>query len=248
IYNDPNEQQQHQEPEQGESAATTQSPSKRKQKRRKQQKRRPAYDSLEQDDDPFDFYGSSALPIALPHQQPMYYYGPHLDSYYDLRRLQAYNDYAQQASYYDPYYEEGESQYTNEENVRKLNGKKYALLRPLALAIKMPNSEAAPLTILDVNDDNAANDEDAIIDDVTTESGDAGAVESADQSVANEDSASMVLSESMRNAIGTYMRDDQRNRQRQRQGEKKVEALGLAKIKPRNWHSFPIADRLVSAS
>ncbi|XP_051862864.1 uncharacterized protein LOC127565944 [Drosophila albomicans] len=242
IYNDQKEQEQQQELEQDDSEATTQSPSKRKRKRRKQQKRRPVYDSAEQDDDPYGYYGGSSLPIALPHQQPMYYY-PNLENYYDLRRLQAYNDYAQHASYYDPsYYEESpvedeQPQYESEENVRKLNGKKYAILRPLALAIKVPNNDASVAAIDEVLDDDrlATNDEDAAneADVVATEG-------------ASDDSAS-TLSESMRNAIGTYMRDDQRNRERQRQAEK-VEAQGIAKIRPRNRHSVPIAERLVNAS
>ncbi|KAH8310700.1 hypothetical protein KR044_002617 [Drosophila immigrans] len=256
MYNEHKEQEQQQDLEQDEAAATTQNPSKRKRKRRKQQKqRRPAYDALEQDDDPYDYYRGSALPIALPQQQPLYYYGQNLDGYYDLRRLQAYHDYAQQPTYYDPsYYEESPSaEEQPEENVRKVNGKKYAVLRPLALAIKMPNSDAPVVidVIDDANDDDdrlAANDEDAAVadDDVTNANADA----SEGETVTTEDSASgsTVLSESMRNAIGTYMRDDQRNRQRQRQAEKKVEALGLAKIKPRNWRSFLVAERLVNAS
>lgn len=230
-----------QEDEQDQSEVPTENSNKRKRKRRKQQRRRPIYDSSEQDDSN-DYYGSS-LPLPLrTRQQPMYYYGPNVDRYYDLRRLQAYNDYANQASYYQQYYEDGPSEeeqpeYTAEETL----GKKYTVLRPLRLAIKVSNSDSPAAIELDEE-----NDESLLANDAANENDDAPEV--VDDSSSMQDDSTSTLSESMRNAIGTYMRDDQRNRQRQRQSEKQVEAISSAKSKPRNRHSFLLAARLVNVA
>ncbi|KAL7728807.1 hypothetical protein ACLKA6_004160 [Drosophila palustris] len=233
LYSDDQEDQQHQ------SDVPTESSNKRK--RRKKQRRRPIYDSLEQDDQ-YDYYGSS-LPLSLrTGQQPMYYYGPNVDRYYDLRRLQAYNDYANQASYYQQYYDDGPSEeeqpeYTSEETL----GKKYTVLRPLRLAIKVSSSDSP--AAIEIDDEN---DESLLANDAANENDDAPEV--VDDSSSMQDDSTSTLSESMRNAIGTYMRDDQRNRQRQRQSEKPVEANSSAKIKPRSRHSFLLAARLVNVA
>ncbi|XP_034487811.1 uncharacterized protein LOC117791975 [Drosophila innubila] len=233
LYSDDNEDEQ----DQSSSGATMQSSNKRKRKRRKQQRRRPIYESVEQDD-PYDFYGA---PLRQQ-QKPIYYYGPNVDSYYDMRRLQAYNDYANQANYYEQYYEDGQSEeeqpeYASEENL----GKKYAVLRPLGLAIKVSSSDSPAAIEIDEE-----TDESLLANDAANENVDAPEV--VDDSSSMQDDSTSTLSESMRNVIGTYMRDDQRNRQRQRQSEKKVEAISSAKTKPRNRHSFLLAARLVNAA
>ncbi|EDW67679.2 uncharacterized protein [Drosophila virilis] len=218
------------------STSGTQSANKRKRKRRKQQKRRPVYDSQEQDD-PYDYYGAP-LTVSLPQHQPMFYYGP--SDYYGMRRLQHYN----QPNYYDQYFEdnlqaEGDAQDAAEESLGELNAKKYTVLRPISLAIKLPSEELSAETILDEsNDDNLANEDEDENYGVDTE----GGVGSAATDATNDDHE---LSESMRNALGAYMRDDHRNRQRQRQSDTHKEMGAPAKVKPRKHQRYLLAARLV---
>ncbi|XP_064551099.1 uncharacterized protein LOC135437165 [Drosophila montana] len=222
------------------STSGTQSANKRKRKRRKQQKRRPIYDSQEQDD-PYNYYGAP-LPVSLPPHQPMFYYGP--SDYYGMRRLQHYNDYAPQPNYYDQYFEdnllvEDDAQDAAEENLGKLNANKYTVLRPISLAIKLPSDELSVGTTLDESiDHNSANENEDETYGINTE----GGVGSAATDATNDDHE---LSESMRNALGTYMRDDHRNRQRQRQSDTHKKMGAPAKVKPRKHQRYLLAARLV---
>lgn len=243
--------------------ATTKNPNKRKRKRRKQQKQRPSYDSVEQLDDPYDpYYSSDYLRLSLAHQQqqqqPMFYYGPNLGSYYDTRRLQALNDYAalndytsSQVGYYDPLFDAGsapiddqELEYASDEELGKLNTKKLTVLRPLSLTIKLPSNT-------DTNDESEVNDNaaaDEVVNDVANDENDVEASvgnkpEDGSSSTANE-IATAALSESMRNALGTYMRDDPENRQRQRQSEKPAETETPAVERPRQRHHLFFTARL----
>lgn len=229
VYTDEHDEQLQQEQS---STSGTQSANKRKRKRRKQQKRRPVYDSQEQDD-PYDYYGA---PL------PMFYYGP--SDYYGMRRLQHYNDYAVQPNYYDQYFEgnllpEDDAQDAAEENLGELNAKTYTVLRPISLAIKLPNEELSVETTLDEsNDENLANEDEDETYGIVTE----GGVGSAATDATNDDHE---LSESMRNALGAYMRDDHRNRQRQRQSDTHREMGAPAKVKPRKHQRYLLAARLV---
>lgn len=243
--------------------ATTKNPNKRKRKRRKQQKQRPSYDSVEQLDDPYDpYYSSDYLRLSLAHQQqhqqPMFYYGPNLGSYYDTRRLQALNDYAalndytsSQVGYYDPLFDadtapidDQELEYASDEELGKLNTKKLTVLRPLSLTIKLPSNT-------DTNDESEVNDNaaaDEVVNDVANDENDVEASvgnkpEDGSSSTANE-IATAALSESMRNALGTYMRDDPENRQRQRQSEKPAETETSAVERPRQRHHLFFTARL----
>lgn len=241
--------------------ATTNSLNKRKRKRRKQQKQRPSYDSVEQLDDPYvPYYGSNYLRLSLAQQQqqqPMFYYGPNVGSYYDAHRLQALNDYAalndytnSQLGYYDPLFDAGtapideqELEYASGEDLGKLNTKKLTVLRPLALTIKLPSPDP---TDESEADNNVAADE--VITDVANDENDVDASvgnkpEDGSSSTDNEISTAS-LSESMRNALGTYMRDDLESRQRQRQSEKPVETETAAVERPRQRHHLFFTARL----
>lgn len=231
--------------------ATTRNPNKRKRKRRKQQKQRPIYDSVEQIDDPFDYYGSDYLRLSLvQQQQPMFYYGPNIGSYYDTRRLQALNDYNHQVGYYDPQFvagadttDEQELDYTSGDELGKLNTKKITVLRPLALAVKLPSN--VPSTAeSETNTKEGADDATIVVasndDDVDASVGDKP--EGSNTSIPNDISIA-AFSESMRNALGTYMRDDLENQQRQRQSENQVDTKTSIE-KPRQWQHLLFTARL----
>lgn len=231
--------------------ATTRNPNKRKRKRRKQQKQRPIYDSVEQIDDPFDYYGSDYLRLSLvQQQQPMFYYGPNIGSYYDTRRLQALNDYNHQVGYYDPQFvagadttDEQELDYTSGDELGKLNTKKITVLRPLALAVKLPSN--VPSTAeSETNTKEGADDATIVVasndDDADASVGDKP--EGSNTSIPNDISIA-AFSESMRNALGTYMRDDLENQQRQRQSENQVDTKTSIE-KPRQWQHLLFTARL----
>lgn len=230
--------------------ATTRNPNKRKRKRRKQQKRRPNYDSVEQIDDSFDYYGSDYLRLSLlQQQQPMFYYGSNIGSYYDTHRLQAFNDYNHQVGYYDPLFaagtdttDEQELDFTSDGELGKLNTKKFTVLRPLALAVKLSSNE--PTAESEANTKEGADDA-AIVeasndDDANASVGDTP--EGSNSSIPNDISIA-AFSESMRNALGTYMRDDLENRQRQRQSENKVDTKTSIE-RPRQRHHLLLTARL----
>ncbi|EDW16552.2 uncharacterized protein LOC6575071 [Drosophila mojavensis] len=222
------------------STAAAQSAKKRKRKRRKQQKRRPMYDSQEKEEHPYDYYGSTL-------HQPMYYYGP--NDYYGMRRLQTFSDIAAQPNYYDQFYKdssvEGDvPQYTTEENESfgKPSTKRFAIVRPVTLAIQLPNGDSSGASTLDVMPDDSVTNEnvDESISSVGTDT--EGNVDSESSAASNDDQ--MPLSESVRNAFGTYMRDDRESRKRQRQSEQK-DMGEPAKWKPRKQLRYVLAARLV---
>lgn len=229
--------------------ATTRNPNKRKRKRRKQQKQRPTYDSVEQIDDPFDYYGPDYMRLSLvQQQQPMFYYGSNLGSYYDTRRLQALNDYNHQIGYYDPQFAAGsdttdELDYTSGGELGKLNTKKITVLRPLALAVKLSSND--PTTVDSETNTKEGADDAAIVvasndDDVDVSVGDKP--EGSNSSIPNDISIAGFTG-SMRNALGTYMRDDLENRQRQRQSENKVDTKTSIE-RPRQWQHLLFTARL----
>ncbi|XP_043070732.1 nuclear control of ATPase protein 2 isoform X2 [Drosophila grimshawi] len=232
LYNDEQataeeEEEQQQQPEQSTA-------SKRKRRRRKQQKRRPVFESEEQTDYPYDYYGDNTLPMPS-----LYYYHPH--DYYGLRRLQNYQDYAQPASYYHPYFveqnavneEETDSEYTSTDNLGKLNTKKkVAVLRPLSLAFALPAAEQNTANKHVASSAEANENEDEDEDDSFLVVGSKPEVNVG--RIANEDRSTATLSESARNALGTYMRDDIQTRQRQRHSEQQLKVDGASeKAKPR---------------
>ncbi|XP_023172684.2 uncharacterized protein LOC111600667 isoform X2 [Drosophila hydei] len=231
IYND---EQQEDEVQQS-SAAVTQNAKKRKRKRRKQQKHRPIYDSQELND-PYDYYGTTL-------HQPMYYYGP--NDYYGVRRVQSYADYPRQLNYYDHYFQDNSvtgdvSQYTAEESLGKRNTKNYAVLRPLTLTIQLPSGETTHDEPLNDSVANENTDETYVVVGTNTE----GNVDSAPNAASSDDR--VPLSESVRNAFGTYMHDDIDNRERQRQPAHQRELAALAKSKPRQQQRYLFAARLVN--
>ncbi|KAH8417746.1 hypothetical protein KR222_005284, partial [Zaprionus bogoriensis] len=242
-YSDSQEQKQQTPP------ATTQNPNKRKRKRRKQQKRRPVYDSLDQDDATYDYY-ASALRLSMAQQQPMFYYGPDIGSYYDSQRLQAFNDYASsQPSYYNPLFadsapveeHEEELQFNSDENLGKLNTKKVTVLRPLGLTIKLPANDQ-PSALINSDTEEILANEEPDNEEVNASLSNPNA--DSDSASVDDDDGSAALSASMRNEIGTYMRDDLENRERQRQSEKQVEPATSAVEKPRQHQHFLFAARL----
>lgn len=217
------------------STGAAQSIKKRKRKRRKQQKRRPVYESQEQDDSPYDYYGSTL-------RQRMYYYDP--NDYYGMRRLQAFSDFAVQRNYYDQYYkdssvEDDVPQYTTD----KPSIKRYAIVRPLTLAIQLPNTDSSDTSTPDETPDDSVTNEnvDGTFAAVGTDT--EGNVDSESSTASNDDQ--MPLSESVRNAFGTYMRDDLESRKRQRQSEQQKEMSVPAKWNPRQQLRYVLAARLV---
>ncbi|EDW83156.2 uncharacterized protein Dwil_GK22704, partial [Drosophila willistoni] len=227
---DPEEQQQFQNVE----VDRPQSSNKKKRKRRKQQKRRPVIDS-EEFYDPYDYYGAPpAQPSLLPQAQPMFFFDTNSGSYYGVQRFRP-EDFDDQRNYYNQFYGSGLQSQSNEENgeepemedeeptpLAKLNTKKVTLLRPLTLLVQ---------TTDDKNDVNAAAvEESASTEDNTTTEPSAGDSEDAEASYSS-------LSESMRNALGTYMRDDHLNRQRQRH-EVSAAAESSVSVTPRHRHGY----------
>ncbi|TDG50493.1 hypothetical protein AWZ03_003082 [Drosophila navojoa] len=223
------------------STAAAQSSKKRKRKRRKQQKRRPMYSSQEQDEHPYDYYRTTL-------HQPMYYYGP--NDYYGMRRLQTLSDLAAQPNYYDQFYKdssvEGDlPQYTIEENENfgTPSTKRFAIVRPISLAIQLPNGDSSGSSTLDEMPDDSVTNENVDESSASVGTDTEGNVDHESSTASSDDQ--MPLSESVRNAFGTYMRDDRESRKRQRQSEQQKEMGVPAKWKPRQNLRYVLAARLV---
>ncbi|XP_022209439.2 uncharacterized protein LOC111065526 [Drosophila obscura] len=209
-----------------------QSSKKRKRKHRKQQKRRPAYDSQEYDDS-YDYYAP-----PLPPAQPMFFYDTNSGSYYGVQRFSP-EDF--QTNYYNRFDPSSEREPQEPTILGKINTKKITLLRPLPLSAAgtVDASDSANQNE-DVFDENNLNDNTALTDSTSY-----GIAEDDDDATSHSP-----LSKSMRNALGTYMRDDQRNRQRQRQSERNGGVTAVseagAKVSPRHRNRYFLAARLVN--
>ncbi|XP_001358086.4 uncharacterized protein [Drosophila pseudoobscura] len=201
----------------------SQSSKKRKRKRRKQQKRRPAFDAQEYD--PYDYYAP-----PLPPAEPMFFYDTNSGSYYGVQRFSPQDFQANYYNHFDPA-SEGEPQEPTV--LGKINTKKIALLRPLPLsAVGTVDASDSANQNEDTDDEIDSNDSTALTDATSYGIGEE-----------DDDAASQSpLSESMRNALGTYMRDDQPNRQRQRQSGRNGGVTAIsdsgAKVSPRNQNRY----------
>ncbi|XP_017118759.1 uncharacterized protein LOC108140494 [Drosophila elegans] len=199
------------------AAVAPQSSNKRKRKRRKQQKHRPVYDSQEND----DAYGSYdpyfAPPPPSPSAHPMFFYDTNSGSYYGVQRFSP-QDF--QANFYNfndqPQSEPEETDGDPEEEapvMRRLGTRKVTLLRPLP--VSSVKGQSPPKKVTEVSrPEPTTENEDAV------EETDSSAPSDATSNDEDEDDGDMEanspLSESMRNTLGTYMRDDSHTRQRQR--------------------------------
>lgn len=221
---------QFEEPAQVASQATK----KRKRKRRKQQKRRPSYDSAENDDaySPYDPY---FVPPSPPRSaEPMFFYDTNSGSYYGVQRFSP-QDF--QSNFYGSFIipppreaEDVEGEHEEEAPVmRRLGTRKVTLLRPLPLLSAKGQSLTKLLEVSKPehpieNEDAAEETDSSAPSDAPTSDDDDGDVE-----------AHSPLSESMRNTLGTYMRDDSHTRQRQRLASDAAGANdSAAKVSPRH--------------
>ncbi|XP_017017433.1 uncharacterized protein [Drosophila kikkawai] len=214
---------------------TSPSSSKRNRKRRKQLKRRPVYDS-DESEDPYGSYEPYYAPPPHPaHPQPMFFYDTNSGSYYGVQRFSP-QDF--QASFYHyPDQQQGElEQDENEQEepavMRRLGHRKVTLLRPLPVS---PPKTPSAAKLTELSEPEATNESEDTIEETESDSDDSSA--SADATT-GEDESDMAthspLSESMRNALGAYMRDDRHSRQRQRQTSEGAGAFDAeAKVSPR---------------
>ncbi|SPP83099.1 uncharacterized protein LOC117585386 [Drosophila guanche] len=216
-----------------------QSSKKRKRKRRKQLKRRPSYDSQEYDD-PYEYY---APPLPAPPAQPMFFYDTNSGSYYGVQRFSP-QDF--QPNYYNGFDPSPEIEPQEQPILGKINTKKITLLRPLPLSSPEVQS---PVSTVDASD--SANQSEEVVDDDSS-SDSTPLADATTHSIGEGDNDApkpAPLSESTRNALGTYMRDDQRSRQRQRHSERNggvttVSEAG-AKVTPRHRKRYFLTARLV---
>ncbi|XP_017048876.1 uncharacterized protein LOC108093366 [Drosophila ficusphila] len=186
---------------------------KRKRKRRKQQKRRPAYESEENDDAyaPYDPY--FVPPPPPPHAQPMFFYDTHSGSYYGVQRFSP-QDF--QANFYNFNAQQNEQEEVESEPeeeapvVRRLSSRKVALLRPLPLSsIK----SQVPAKLVEVSKPEKFNENEQTDDETESNAPSNAPADDEEDDADIEPNSS--LSESMRNTLGTYMRDDRHTRRRQ---------------------------------
>uniref|UniRef100_B3P337 GG15214 n=2 Tax=Drosophila erecta TaxID=7220 RepID=B3P337_DROER len=204
-----------------------QTSSKRKRKRRKQQKRRPVYDSGEHDDDysPYDPY--FAPPSPPRSAEPIFFYDTNSGSYYGVQRFSPQDFHTNFYGNFNIPPREAEVESDPERDApvtRRLGTRKVTLLRPLSLLSAKDQSS----TNLEVSKPEPSNENVE-----TAEETDISAPISDDDDGDTEDHSP--LSESMRNTLGTYMRDDSHTRQRQRLAS---DAAGdfdsAAKVSPRH--------------
>ncbi|XP_017003412.2 uncharacterized protein [Drosophila takahashii] len=188
------------------------SSNKRKRKRRKQQKRRPIYEESEENDDdsysPYDPYYAAPPPPSSA--EPMFFYDSNSGSYYGVQRFSP-QDF--QASFYNNFNDQQQGdpeEMESEPVVRRLGTRKVTLLRPLAVS-SAKGQTTAKLTEVSKPETTSENED-------TMEETDSSAASVATTN--DEDDSDIAthspLSESMRNSLGTYMRDDRHTRQRQR--------------------------------
>ncbi|XP_020799486.1 uncharacterized protein LOC110177209 [Drosophila serrata] len=214
----------------------SQSSSKRKRKRRKQLKRRPVYDS-DESEDPYGPYEPYYAPPPHPaHTQPMFFYDTNSGSYYGVQRFSP-QDF-QSSFYHYPNQQHGEAEQGEIEQekpavMRRLGNRKVTLLRPLPVsAPKAPS----PAKLTEFSEPGTTNESDDTIEDTENDSDDSSA--SGDSTIGEEENNMAThspLSESMRNALGAYMRDDRHSRQRQRQTSEGAGAFDAeAKVSPRS--------------
>ncbi|XP_043654004.1 uncharacterized protein LOC122620555 [Drosophila teissieri] len=210
-----------------------QSSKKPKRKRRKQQKRRPVYDSGENDDaySPYDTY--FAPPSPPQSAEPMFFYDTNSGSYYGVQRFSP-QDF--QTNFYGNFNippreaEEVDSEPEQEAPVvRRLGTRKVTLLRPLPLLSAKGQSSTK---LVEIRKPEPSNDNEE-----TAEETDSSAP--SDAPISDDDDgdieAQSALSESMRNTLGTYMRDDSHTRQRQRlASDAAPAAVSAAKVSPRH--------------
>ncbi|XP_017074574.1 uncharacterized protein LOC108110163 [Drosophila eugracilis] len=214
--------------------AVPQNSNKRKRKRRKQQKRRPVYDSEENDDaySPYDPY--FIPPPPPPSAQPMFFYDTNSGSYYGVQRFSP-QDF--QANFYNNYNNQAESEAeemvsepeVESPAVRRLGTRKVTLLRPLHLSSAKGQP---PSKLAEVSKPVTSNENEDTVEEI-----DSSAPSSATSN--DEDDGDIAthspLSESMRNSLGTYMRDDRHTRQRQRLASDGAGAFdSSAKVSPRH--------------
>ncbi|KAH8383118.1 hypothetical protein KR009_006923, partial [Drosophila setifemur] len=191
---------------------------KRKRKRRKQQKRRPVYDS-EEFRDPYDPYFPQSPPLSPA--QPMYFFDTNSGNYYGVQRyspLDFQNNFYPYPNQQQAGSGEEESQQTEDlPLVRRLGPRKVTLLRPLTSAQRQSQSQSVEvIEQKPTNESEGAEEEEN-----ESELNDSTATSDPTSSDATGEDDSDIpthspLSESMRNTLGTYMRDDRHNRQRQR--------------------------------
>ncbi|KAH8313746.1 hypothetical protein KR067_011132, partial [Drosophila pandora] len=216
--------------------AVQESSNKRKRKRRKQQKRRPSFDSEEFGDpyNPYDPYYTQSPPLAP--EQPMFFYDTNSGSYYGVQR---YSPQDFQANFFSNFHEQAEPEPEEVEPIseqipvlRKLSTRKVTLLRPVPLSSGKGQSQthlAETVQPEPTNSNEEVTDE-SDVDEGSTMS-DAPTSEDDDGDIAPQSP----LSESMRNSLGAYMRDDHHTRQRQRQsGSERRIFDSSAKVSPRH--------------
>ncbi|XP_050744386.1 uncharacterized protein LOC108032072 [Drosophila biarmipes] len=217
-----------------------QNSNKRKRKRRKQQKLQPIYDEEENDDDYIPYSPYYAPPPPQTSAEPMFFYDSNSGNYYGVQRFSPedfhasfYNNFNTQPQN-DPEEVDSEPEEVDSEPdedtsvVRRLSNRKVTLLRPLPVAtVKSPS----PHRLAEISKPETTNqNEDTVM---KTDSS-----APTDETTNDEDDGDIVthspLSESMRNTLGTYMRDDRHTRQRQRLASDGAGALDSgAKISPR---------------
>ncbi|XP_070853185.1 uncharacterized protein [Drosophila suzukii] len=221
---------QHEEP----APVASQSSNKRKRKRRKQQKRRPIYDA-EEDDDAYSPYNHYYAPPPPPSSaEPMFFYDSNSGNYYGVQRFSP-QDF--QARFYNNFHDQQQSEPEEVDSepeedtsvVRRLSNRKVTLLRPLPLSTVKSSS---PAKSIEVSKPETANQNEDIVEEPDSSAPN-------DTTTNDEDDGDIAthspLSESMRNTLGTYMRDDRHTRQRQRLASDGAGALDSeAKVSPRH--------------
>ncbi|XP_016983756.2 uncharacterized protein LOC108047865 [Drosophila rhopaloa] len=212
----------------------SQSSNKRKRKRRKQQKRRPVYDSQENDDDygSYDHYYAPPPPPP-PSAQPMFFYDTNSGNYYGVQRFSPQDFQARFYSFNGQQQREPEDNDSEPETaspvLRRLGPRKVTLLRPLAVSsVKSqspPKAEVSRPESTNKNEETVEENDSSTPSDATINDEDDGDIETHSP-----------LSESMRNALGTYMRDDLHTRERQRLASDGADAHDSdAKVSPRHY-------------
>ncbi|KAH8294667.1 hypothetical protein KR018_001018, partial [Drosophila ironensis] len=221
------------------------SSTKRKRRRRKQQKRKHAYDTEEYGDpyNPYDPYFTQSPPLAP--EQPMFFYDTNSGSYYGVQRYSPQDFYNNFHSQEQQTLETGTEMETQPEDLpvlRKLSTRKVTLLRPLPLSSAKgqspaklteaaePEPEPEPEPEQEAEPTNDSEDATAASE---AENVSGGSSALSDATTTDDDiDTNEPLSESMRNALGTYMRDDRHTRQRQRQPTGKMASGG--RVSPRH--------------
>nr|XP_043068400.1 uncharacterized protein LOC108128942 [Drosophila bipectinata] len=210
------------------------SSNKRRRKRRKQQKRRPTFGSEEYGDpyNPYDPYFTQSPPLSP--EQPMFFYDTNSGNYYGVQR---YSPQDFQANFFNSFHAQDEAEPEVESPaeqipvLRKLSTRKVTLLRPLPLSSAKVQSQSHLAETVQPEPTNS-NEEVAEESDLNDSTATSDAPTSEDDGEIDSQSP---LSESMRNSLGAYMRDDHHTRQRQRQSGIEGRVFdSSAKVSPRN--------------